>query len=87
MQETNKRKKVLCPVESNGKTSWKMLGNAWVNQDNSINIYLDSLPLNGKLHLRDWDEPPREKRGQQQFGLHAVAGGAPAASAGEEIPF
>ena len=38
-----------------------------LNSDNSINIYLDCLPVNGKLQIRDWDEPRRtddEQRSQ-----------------------
>lgn len=79
MEDTGKRKKVLCPIERNGRTEWKLLGNAFVNKDASINVFLDGLPVNGRLHLRDWDEPPRERRvdnGQQpqQFTLRSVAG-------------
>jgi hypothetical protein len=87
MQENSKRKKVLCPVEKDGKTFWKLLGAAYVNKDNSINVYLDSLPINGKLHLRDWDEPSREPRADQQsLGLRAVPGPTPTLVA-EDMPF
>lgn len=89
MEETSKRKKVLCPVERDGKTFWKPMGTAFVNKDASINVYLDGLPVNGKLHLRDWDEAPRERRGEpHQFALRAVAG-APGLEAqpAEDLPF
>ncbi len=37
-----------------GLTSvWIRAGSAWVNRDGSINVYLDVLPLDGKLHLRE----------------------------------
>jgi hypothetical protein len=59
-----KRMRVLCPVSiGNGKTLWRTLGNAFPNRDGSMNVYLDSLPVNGKLQLRPWDEqPPWEKK-------------------------
>ena len=36
-----------------GSTStWSRMGSAFVNADGSINVYLDVLPLDGKLHIR-----------------------------------
>lgn len=29
------------------------IGTAFVNNDGSINVYLDALPLDGKLHIRE----------------------------------
>ncbi len=78
--DENKKKKVLCPVTKDGKTHWMKLGVAFVNKDNSINVYLDCLPTNGKLHVRDWDDQPWEKR--------AGAGGFNGSVAGrDESPF
>ena len=31
---------------------WQRVGAAWRNKDDSINVTLNALPLNGKLHLR-----------------------------------
>ena len=49
-------------VETNGdaKAFWQRVGSAWMNQDGSINITLNALPLNGKLHIREpkADEQP-----------------------------
>jgi hypothetical protein len=53
--------KVLCPIERNGKTFWVRSGTAFTNKDSSINIYLDVLPSNGKLQLREFDERDRER--------------------------
>jgi hypothetical protein len=38
-----------------GKVSstWVRAGSAWLNRDGSINVYLDVLPLDGKLHIRE----------------------------------
>ena len=63
MEDTSKRKRVVCPVSGkDGKTYWMRMGFAYVNKDNSINLYLDGLPVNGKLQVRDWDDPPWEKK-------------------------
>jgi hypothetical protein len=92
------RMKVVCPVEKkDGKTRWVGVGSAFTNKDQSINIYLDVLPVNGRLQLREWeDSPPWERNGDRG---HRHAGGGeramalpfdhePAASgAGNEIPF
>ncbi len=32
---------------------WMKVGVAFTNKDGSLNVVLDSLPLNGKLHIRD----------------------------------
>lgn len=34
-------------------TIWVKAGSAWVNRDGSINVYLDVLPLDGRLHIRE----------------------------------
>ena len=60
MHETKKRYKVYSPVKNNDeKTFWVKMGIGYQNQDGSTNIYLDGLPVNGKLQLREWDEPSR----------------------------
>src|SRR5262249_21218753 len=85
--EDEKRKKVLCPVTGkDNKTYWMRLGTAFVNKDNSINVYLDASPYNGKLQIRDWDDP-RER--QQHFANLAVVPqprAAAAANSNDDIP-
>ena len=39
--------------EKEGRSRWVKVGAAFVNRDGSINAYLDALPLDGKLHIRD----------------------------------
>jgi hypothetical protein len=85
--EDGKKKRVLCPVQTaDGKTFWHRVGAAFVNKDQSINLYLDVLPLNGKLQVRDWDDPPWEK---DKPRLRAMGGGAPQGDPANqnELPF
>lgn len=39
--------------ERNGKGYWNRVGIAFLNRDSSINIKLETLPLDGKIQLRD----------------------------------
>jgi len=34
-------------------TVWVRVGKAVENRDGSINVYLDALPIDGKLHVRE----------------------------------
>jgi len=47
----SERMKVLCPMERQGKTYWMRIGSAFKNADESINVYLDAYPANGKLRI------------------------------------
>ena len=35
------------------KDRWTRIGIGFVNRDNSINVILDAVPLNGRLQIRD----------------------------------
>lgn len=39
-----------------GGSVWVRAGSAWVNKDGSMNVLLDVLPLDGKLHVREAGE-------------------------------
>jgi hypothetical protein len=39
--------------DGRGNGVWVRAGSAWVNRDGSMNVYLDVLPLDGKLHVRE----------------------------------
>lgn len=41
---------------------WRRVGNAYVNRDGSFNLYLDALPVNGRLHMREDEKPPHHER-------------------------
>ena len=49
---------------------WSRVGSAFVNRDGSINIILDSLPLGGKIQIREDD---RERRANEKGQLAAAA--------------
>jgi hypothetical protein len=39
-------------AEDAEKKYWVKIGSAFVNKDDSLNVYLDAVPVNGMLHLR-----------------------------------
>lgn len=53
-----------------GVTVWTRAGIAFVNKDGSLSIWLDALPLDGKLHVR---ETPAEKYEGTPVGSEAMA--------------
>ena len=55
------------------RTLWVKAGTAWVNRDGSLNVYLDVLPLDGKLHVREFAE---EKRSESSNGRTAQSNGS-----------
>ena len=38
--------------DEDAKNYWQRLGTGWTNKDGSINVTLNALPVNGRLHLR-----------------------------------
>jgi len=75
----SQRLKVLCPLERDKdgtkRTYWMRVGTAFTNRDGSFNVYLDALPTNNKLQIRELDE--RDLARKDGDG----------ASAGGELPF
>ncbi len=53
MLEPGKRLTVFSIREGRSSSIWVRAGTAFVNKDGSLNILLDVLPLDGKLHVRD----------------------------------
>jgi hypothetical protein len=53
---------VYTVVEKPGsdRNYWTRVGAAWINRDQSINVTLDALPVNGKLHIREAVERARD---------------------------
>lgn len=47
-------------TERDGRTFWSRVGVAFTNKDGSLTVQLDSLPVSGRLQIRD--DEPREDR-------------------------
>lgn len=54
MSDKSKMKVVYNIAERNGRNYWTRIGVAFVNQDGSLNVKLESFPINGELHIRDY---------------------------------
>ncbi len=50
-------------VERGEKRFWNRIGSAFKNRDGSYNIFLDSLPRDGKVQIREDDREQRKERG------------------------
>lgn len=46
-----------------GRRIWSRIGTAFKNRDGSMNIFLDSLPIGGKLQIREDDRETQRERG------------------------
>ncbi|MBI4167605.1 MAG: hypothetical protein HY515_01470 [Candidatus Aenigmarchaeota archaeon] len=54
---SEKPKAVFTVVEaSNGTNRWVRIGTAFICRDQSLNVVLDALPVNGRIHIREQDE-------------------------------
>ena len=56
MLTAGKRLAVFSIRENKGGSVWIRAGSAFVNRDWSMNLLLDVLPLDGKLHVREATE-------------------------------
>ena len=52
-------------VERSGRRYWNRVGSAFHNRDGSMNIFLDAIPRDGKIQIRedDREREPRRERG------------------------
>ncbi len=73
-------KAVYTIVERQGseKKYWVRIGSAFVNQDQSLNVKLDAMPVNGSIHIRDVDEEEleRARRRRMERAAQVAVGGA-----------
>ena len=78
--------KVLCPVErKDGATYWMRVGSAFPNKDQSINLYLDALPLgHNKLQLREMEDEDFGRGKKRDIDSPPSAGSAGLAA---DLPF
>jgi hypothetical protein len=79
--------KVLSPIpKKDGGTWWMRLGSAFTNKDDSINVYLDAIPKDGKFQLRELDESDlREREGRRSPS--PVANPLPPVTSTTDVPF
>ena len=75
MLEIGKRLAVFSIREGKGGSIWVRAGTAFVNKDGSLNVLLDVLPLDGKLHVRE----AGEKKAEAPNGARYESTGAAAA--------
>ncbi len=74
MLTTGKRLAVFSIREGKGGTVWVRAGSAFVNRDGSLNVLLDVLPLDGKLHVREAGERREAPEAAAEPTLAAVGG-------------
>ncbi len=63
--DANKMKIVYVISERNGRSFWNRCGIAFVNADGSLNVKLESLPVNGEVQIRDY--VPRDETSPGRF--------------------
>ncbi len=73
----NQPKDVFAIVErgQGQKAIWIRVGAAFVNQDGSLNIRLDAVPLTGTLQVRERQQDRRRQPQGDQGGYHEPQGG------------
>jgi len=66
--ETKRPSHALYQVQGDEKARWTRIGAGWLNKDGKgINIVLDSVPLSGRIVLREvGEEGSQEETGGQQ---------------------
>jgi hypothetical protein len=57
--DSSKMKIVYVITERGGRSFWNRCGVAFVNNDGSLNVKLEAIPVNGEVHIRDY--VPREE--------------------------
>ena len=57
-------KDVYTMIDKDGdeRSRWVKIGIGFINKDDSMNIYLDALPVNGKMNVRDAKNNGKEER-------------------------
>lgn len=76
-----KLKAIYTIVEREGASSrWVRIGIGFVNSDGSINVRLDAVPVNGRLHVRDHQRRKKEKEGMEEGGVDSRLYGEASAS-------
>jgi hypothetical protein len=78
--------KVISPIEKKGGGKfWMRLGSAFVNRDDSINVYLDAVPKNLEFQLRELTEEELSRK--SSYGDSHAKALPPAGGDANQIPF
>ena len=59
--ESKNLKIVYTITERGDRSFWHRIGVAYVNKDGSLNVKLDAMPVNGTMHVRDWEPSDRPR--------------------------
>lgn len=83
--------KICYVVEKNkeGKSFWHRIGVAFVNQDGSLSVKLQALPMGGEMQIRDY-QPREGQRPTSPYASSAAplpAGAVETPPAEDNIPF
>lgn len=73
--ETSRMKVVYNITERDGRSFWSRIGVAFVNRDGSLNVRLESLPVNGEMQVRDYvprEESETNGRYHEELASHAA---------------
>ena len=70
--QSRQMKSVFTITERNGRSFWTRVGVGFVNNDGSLNLRLDAIPLNGNLQVREYDAA-REGTGEAASNPRARA--------------
>lgn len=54
------------------KGRWTRIGVAFENKDGSLNVLIDAIPLNGRLHIRDRDDDSKQIEGRLPLRARAT---------------
>ena len=90
--QTKQMFKVLQRVDTKTGGFWSRIGTGFRNRDDSINIMLNSLPINGEVQLRELDEEDHKRMASYAARGNAASPmppsvSAPAATREDTIPF
>lgn len=55
-ERSNAHRPVFAVTERDGKSHWTRCGAAFENKDGSVNVFLDALPVSGKLQIREAED-------------------------------
>lgn len=60
MESSAKKMQAVYTVipKAEGRDLWLRIGSAFPNRDGSLTVYLDAMPLNGRLQIREYQ--PRD---------------------------